>query len=195
MPRLPAAIAVGLLLALGAASSAFAHGEETLELGADRVRPGGSLEVRGDLGSGAAFDITLIAVDDLSRRLLTTVAASEEGHVQAYITIPLDVPAGDYLIEVTNDVTVMRSALTVAGAPVAGEEGQLTGRDEGLGIVPTAATGIPGTGATAAPAVVAPVHTEGSPLASLAILTLATGLAAASLIALRLVGRRRSAGS
>ena len=127
------AAVVPLILAVAPVA---AHGETFFQLGAERVQPGGSVEVRADLGAGEAFDLTLIGRGDGARRFLATLAATEEGHLQTYLTIPADVAAGEYLVEIAYDVTVLRAPLTVAGAPIAGEEGQLPGQDEGIGVLP-----------------------------------------------------------
>ena len=120
-----------LLVAFGS-SPVVAHGELTLELGAERIQPGGSIEVRGDLGNGEAFDVSLIAKADGSRRMIATIPAIEEGHFQAFVTIPADVAVGDYLVEVAVGVSVVRAPLTVAGSPVDGGDGAGPEQEEGL---------------------------------------------------------------
>jgi hypothetical protein len=127
-----AASLLGLLAVLAAGLPATAHGEDTLQLGAERIQPGGSIEVRGDLGSGEAFAVSLISGIDGSRRVITTIAATEEGHFQSYVTLPTDVPAGDYLLEVAVDGEEVRGPLTVAGSPFGGEEGAGPEQEEGL---------------------------------------------------------------
>jgi hypothetical protein len=128
-------LALGLLLASGAASSVAAHGEETLELGADRVQPGGSVEVRGDLGAGERFEVALISQADGSRRTLATIQAIEEGHFDTYVTIPPDAPSGAYLVEVTAqdvaDATTARVPFAIAGSRL-GPDGDRPDQAEGL---------------------------------------------------------------
>ena len=128
-------LVLGLLLASGAASSTLAHGEDTLELGADRVLPGGSLEVRGDLGAGERFEVALISQVDGSRRTIATILAIEEGHFDTYVTIPPDAPSGAYLVEVTGqdvaDAATARVRLAVVGSRL-GEGGDRPDQAEGV---------------------------------------------------------------
>jgi hypothetical protein len=130
-----AALIVGLVLGLGACPTAFAHGEETLELGAERVQPGGSVEVRGDLGAGQRFAVSLISRIDGSRRAIATIAATEEGHFDAYVTVPPDLRAGDYVLEVTAqevaDPAAARAPIAIVGSPVE-SEGERPDQAEGL---------------------------------------------------------------
>ena len=60
-----AAVVVLLALAVGPAA---AHGELFFQLGAERVQPGGTVELRADLGAGEAFDVTLISKPGVARR-------------------------------------------------------------------------------------------------------------------------------
>ena len=119
MDRLSVALGLVVFLMLGPGSVAVAHGERTIELGSDRVQPGGAVEVRADLGSGEMFEIALISKDDGSRRVISTVPATEDGHFHGYVTVPADVLPGDYLVEASADLAVARVQLTVAGAPIA----------------------------------------------------------------------------
>jgi hypothetical protein len=138
--------ALALLLALSGVASA--HGELILQLGAERIQPGGTVEVRGDLGQGESFEVALISRADGSRRLIATIPATEEGHFQSFVTVPADVPGGDYLVEVAVDLAVVRAPLTVAGAPVDGVGGGGPEQEEGL--LPVASSGVSATGAPGA---------------------------------------------
>jgi hypothetical protein len=128
-------LALGLLLAPGTGLSVFAHGEETLELGAERVQPGGSVEVRGDLGTGGRFGVALISKEDGSRWSLGTIAAVEEGHFDGYVTLPPDLPMGDYLVEVTAaeavDPATARAPIVIVGSAI-GPGGERPDQAEGL---------------------------------------------------------------
>jgi hypothetical protein len=189
------------------AGGATAHGQFMLQLGAERVQPGGAIEVRGDLGAGEAFEVALIAKADGGRRLIATIPATEEGHFLTYVTVPSDVPVGDYLLEVAVDLSVIRAPLTVAGSPITGEVGD--GPDHadplnqpmssGLGSGNGAGAGAPAAGPRGSGATTtggpsqAATRVGRSPIDG----ALVVGLAALASIALvggiRLIGRRRSA--
>ena len=125
-------IAIGLALTLGFVASTAAHEELLLQLSAERIQPGGTVEVRGDLGAGESFEVALIAQADGSRRVIATIPAIEEGHFQSFVVVPADMPAGDYLIEVAVDLTAVRAPLTIAGSPIGAEGGEGPEQEEGL---------------------------------------------------------------
>jgi hypothetical protein len=192
-----AALWAAVLVALGpGVGGALGHGELFFQLGAERIQPGGQVEIRADLGAGDAFEVTLVAKADGGRRILGTIPATEEGHLQTYLMIPADVPAGDYLVELAYDLTVLRAPLTVAGAPIdPGEGGQQPGQDDGFG-APS-----PSGGGAAVPVVpgssIVPasdgssVRGTRSAADGLLAVVLAGGGAAVLLATLRILGARR----
>lgn len=186
-----AAIAAATVVVAGGAG---AHGETFFQLGAERIQPGATVEVRADLGAGDAFEITLIAKSDGTRRSLGTVPATEEGHLEGYLTIPADVPAGDYLVELAYDVIVMRAPLTIAGAPVTGEQGGGPDRGDGL-LVPIGSAASAPSAAAASLAPSTPTSTRASrePIDGLLIAVIAIGGAALLVVGLRLANRSRGA--
>lgn len=191
--RLGAGAVAALALAFSAGSVA-AHGETYLQLGSERIQPGGQIEVRADLGAGDAFEATLISKADGSRRILGTLPATEEGHLQTYLTIPADVPAGDYLVELAYDLTVLRAPLTVAGAPITGgEDGQQPGQDDGFGAAPSMTGGAlpaaPSAGPIASGEAPASVRGRRDGIEGLAIVAIAGGAAAGLLAVIRFVRR------
>jgi hypothetical protein len=113
------------------AAPAFAHGELIFQLGAERIEPGGSVEIRGDVGAGTSVEIVLIGKSDGSRRSLGTLADFEDGHFQGYVTIPADVAVGEYLLEAGTESIAVRAPLVVAGAAIVGG-GERPGQDEPL---------------------------------------------------------------
>lgn len=170
-----------------------------LELGSERIQPGGSIEVRGDLGVGDVFEVALIAKADGSRRLIATIPAVEEGHFQSYVTVPANVPVGDYLLEVAVDLSVVRAPLAVAGSPFGGEDGG--GPDQGDALVQPLGSGPAGSAAgglgTRSSDPVLPgrpqptsTTTDRSPLDGLLIIV-AAAVAIGGLGAFRLVARGR----
>ena len=183
MSCLRAALVLGLLVALGAGSRVLAHGEETLELGAERVQPGGTVEVRGDLGTGERFEVALISQVDGSRWVVGTIDALEEGHVDGYVTVPPETPAGDYFVEVTAegvvDAATMRARIAIAGSPI-GSDGERP--DQADGLPGPATSSFPGGGPAAVgvlPSRSGPVDAPAEPEVApnrLAIATVAAGV-------------------
>jgi len=173
-----------------------AHGELILQLGSERVAPGGVVEVRGDLGMGSTVQIVLISKADGSRRPIANLEDFEEGHFQEYVTIPPDVAAGDYLVEAGTDVVTVRAPLAIVGS-AAVEGGDRPDQGEPL-IVPNPTPGVGGALATQAAGaplggvvVGSPVR-EAWPLPPIGIAVVAVFAALALLAGLRLAGRRRS---
>jgi hypothetical protein len=204
--RLASIGVVAWLLVLSSGGPVSAHGELTLQLGTERIQPGGAIEVRGDLGSGESFEVALISMDDGSRRAIATIPAIEEGHFQSYVTIPPDISTGGYLVEVAAGVAVAQAPLTVAGSPVDDAGGRVPGQDEGL-IQPVpsgfgAGTGVGagadnasiGPGASSATGdTTQPATTPGrSRLDGLVVMAIAVLVAVSTLGGLRRAGRRRS---
>jgi hypothetical protein len=190
------AIAIAAALGFPGAIPVAAHGELILQLGSERVAPGGVVEVRGDLGMGNTVQIVLISKADGSRRLIATLADFEEGHFQQYVTIPPDVAAGDYLVEAGTDVVTVRAPLAIVGsAPVEG--GDRPDQGEPL-IVPNPTAGVGGALATQAAGaplggvVVGTPVREAWPLPPIGIAVVAVFAAIALLAGLRLAGRGRS---
>jgi hypothetical protein len=174
------------------ATSVTAHGQVTLQLGAERIEPGGSIEVRGDLGTGEVFEVALVAKADGSRRVIGTIPAIEEGHFQSYVTLPADVTAGDYLVEVAVDSTVARAPLTIAGVPIL-PGGEAPDRDEPLGAPIPSGLGPAADNDATVPGAGAPAGSERSPLEGVTVLSVALVLGIGLLALLRLAGLRRSA--
>ncbi len=187
---------------------AAAHGQLILQLGAERVQPGGTIEVRGDLGVGEAFEVALIAKADAGRRLIATIPAIDEGHFQAYVTIPADTPTGDYLVEVAVDLSVVRAPLTIVGSAIVGADGVGDGPDHAdplIGPMPSMLAGGTGPGAGGAPVArtsgasttgsTVPVSTRvgRSPIDGALIVGIAALASIALVGGLRIIGRRRSA--
>ena len=190
MPRVLIAIVGGLLLGTLSAVAAAGHGELVLQLGAERIQPGGTIEVRGDLGSGEAFQVALISKADGSRRAIATIPAVDEGHFQSFVTVPADLPSGDYLIEVAVDLVVMRAPLTVTGVPIAPDGGGRPEQEEGLIQPLPSASGAAGSFADGVEA--SPVPTaQPPPFDGPLIVAIATIAAIGLLVSIRLASRRR----
>jgi hypothetical protein len=117
------------------------HGELLFEVGPERVAPGGVIEVRGDFGAGDSVEIVMISRGDEARRSIATVVDFEEGHFQSYLTVPADLPAGDYVVAAVSETITMRAQLRVAGVPIL-PGGERPDQDEALiGALPSGRTG------------------------------------------------------
>jgi hypothetical protein len=116
---------------LAFAIAVTAHGGvPRLQLQADRINPGGSLELRGDMTGDEPVELTLEAGDG-STLALGSVEADWEGHFVTSVTIPADTAAGTYVVRVTSPFEEATTRIVVAGPPLQlGEEGQPLGQDE-----------------------------------------------------------------
>jgi hypothetical protein len=103
-----------------------------MQLGSERIQPGGTLGMRGDMGVGEQFQVALISATDGSRRVLGVIPAVEEGHFDTNIVIPTDVAAGDYLVEAGVDALATRAPLTIAGPPIVDGGGEAPDRANAL---------------------------------------------------------------
>ncbi len=169
------------MLWLATAPIVSAHGGvATLQLGAERVGPGGTIEVFGDMTSEGRVVLTLIAASDGATRPLATLVTTDDGHFQAFLVLPADLPGGIYSVAAGNGVDLARAPLVIAGPAAAGEEGQLPGQDEafagGGSAIPAATAAAPAVipPRTLTPASPAPL--VDGPLAVIVVL-LAVGLA------------------
>jgi hypothetical protein len=129
--RFLTASAIAAVIAIPGGVPVAAHGELVFQLGAERAAPGDVVEVRGDLGAGSTVEIVLISTADGTRHSIATLTDFEEGHFQAYVTIPADQPAGDYLVEAGTESIAVRAPLTIAGF-AAVEGGARPNQDEPL---------------------------------------------------------------
>jgi hypothetical protein len=198
--RLIVSAAVASAIVLWSAAPVAAPGELILQLSAERIQPGATIEVRGDLGTGEAFEVALVAKADGSRRLIGTITTVDEGHFQSYVTIPADAIPGDYLFEVAADLTVVRAPLTIAGSPI-DPGGGGDGPDRGDGLIVPLPSGFGAGGGANASNPTAPFSPSGgsgstragrSPIDGALVVGGAALLAIALLGVLRLTVRRRS---
>ena len=134
------------ILALSFASPALAHGDEPrLEISADRMNPGGVIEVRGvDFEFEEVVALALIGSE--VEIPLGEITADTEGIFLQIVTLPVDLNEGTYQFRaITDDHEILSPALFVPGPPMMNEEGEGGHRDEEeplLGPVPTYAPGV-----------------------------------------------------
>ena len=176
------------------ASQAGAHGGiPTLQLTADRINPGGSVELRGDMTGDEPVALSLQAGDG-SMLALGRIETDWEGHFVASVAIPADVAAGTYIVRVTSPFEEATTRLVVAGPPLLPEaEGQPLGRDEALagpGSVATAPAGQAATQWTPPPGADSTVRVIGAVIVVALVLLFAFGFGT---IARRRTRRTRSA--
>jgi hypothetical protein len=120
-------------------ASVSAHGGvPTLQLNTDRINPGGTVELRGDMTGDEPVELSLQAADG-STLALGSIETDWEGHFVAALTMPIDVAAGTYVVQVKSPFEEATTKVVVAGPPLAQEgEGQPLGRDEALAGQPIA---------------------------------------------------------
>ena len=128
-----AALASVLAWILVVAGPAAAHGGvPTLQLQEDRINPGGSAELRGDMTGDEPVDVSLQAGDG-STLALGRIETDWEGHFVTAVTIPADIAAGTYIVRVTSPLEEATTRLVIGGPPLLPEaDGQPLGRDEAL---------------------------------------------------------------
>ena len=128
------------LFALLSAKTVFAHGSEPrLEISLERINPGGVMEVR-----GVDFDydepVSLALMRSEIQIPLTEIIADGEGVFTQVVTLPPDLPAGEYNFQARSDHHVIMSpTITVWGAAIEdGESNYVEDQsDLELGPVPT----------------------------------------------------------
>ena len=129
---LPVAIAVGLLLSLGAGLAAMAHegsGEETLEVEPSSVTAGDSVVLAGS-GLEPNDERVIVLVGEHDTLHLTEVETDAEGMFNLELTIPNHLPSGTYELRAIGDetltvplaVTATTGATEASGAPNAATE-------------------------------------------------------------------------
>lgn len=133
---LPAALLA--VLAAGLPGSAAGHdGIVGVFVEPDVASPGGAIVVYGDnVSTDDPIQVDLIA--GASRILLASTATDGEGHFAIGATLPTDLVAGTYAIEVNGASGVqMTDWLQVDGSAIFdGQQGGPVGRDEGLPTLP-----------------------------------------------------------
>jgi hypothetical protein len=126
------------LAAIGLPSSATGHdGIVGVFVEPDHVNPGGAIVVYGDnVSTDDPIQVDLVAGS--IRIPLAATATDGEGHFTIGATLPTDLAAGTYAIEVNGSSGVhMTDWVQVGGAPIFdGEQGGPAGRDEGLPTLP-----------------------------------------------------------
>jgi hypothetical protein len=140
--RIGVALAMLAIWLVALAAAAQAHGgTATLQLPTPRINPGGTLELLGDMTGEGPVDLYLIASDSVVRSL-GSANADADGHFQAFIALPRDLPTGSYAVTARSAIDQATSRLIIDGIPVpVGDEGQLPGRDDvfaGSGVEPQA---------------------------------------------------------
>ena len=188
-------IVIVLLLSLFVVPRASAHGRTPrLEISAERMNPGGVLDIR-----GVEFDYEELVTLSIERQgiivSLGEVNADLEGIFIHTIVLPSDLPAGEYKIRgVTEHHDVLSPVFSVQGQVVAGEGGGQGERDDDDGLLAPMPTYAPGVvpGAVAQPTSAAQPVPEQTPT-SRGSSTLLLGLSILLVLGAFLVARRRAA--
>ena len=173
------AVAIACLTTVAAGSVAAHGGVPILQAVVERVNPGGTLDLMGDMTSEGSVEILLVAPAEAVVWHLAPVEADHEGHFRAFLVVPADVPAGDYRVRATMATEEASTMVVVAGPPIV-EGGELPGQDEALAGVPPDLSKVSPSSAGALPAL-APERAAG-PDIGLAAAALALGVALAAVL-------------
>lgn len=151
-----------ILLAFLVTQTVSAHGDDPrIEINTDKLNPGSVLDIRGvDFEFEEAVTVSLSGAQ--SEISFGTVLADVEGVFLLFITLPVDLPEGTYVIRATTDDHVVESPpITVSGMAImeGGGQGERAEEDALLAPMPTYA---PGVSSTAVPQAVV-VESEPAP--------------------------------
>jgi hypothetical protein len=176
-----------LFFTLPSARTAFAHGgDPRLEISVERINPGGVVEVR-----GVEFDYDEPVVLSLMRSKiqipLTEIIADGEGVFTQIVTVPSDLPTGEYNFQARSDHHVIMSAtITVWGAAIEDQESNYVEdqSDLELGPVPTFVPNLAPTPLPQTAALEPPVTKKNS---STLIYSILAGVAILALLSIRIL--------
>ncbi len=184
-----------VICCLSFVSPAFAHGQTPrLEISAERLNPGGVLDIR-----GVEFDYEEVVTLYLERQgivvQLGQIVADLEGIFIYTIVLPVDLPAGEYMIRgVTEHHDVLSPVLTVQGPAILSEGSGQGERDEDdslLAPMPTYAPGVVPGGVEQSTQAAEPIP-EQAPVSGLSPILL-LGLSIVLVLSVFFVFRQRSA--
>jgi hypothetical protein len=116
-----------------------------------QVNPGGTVEVRGD-NLGADEEVTISLVVGGKATDLGVGTSDGEGHLELFVTIPVDVPAAGYgLMGRTASGSIARGTFTVAGPPIVDQGGGDPYERGPIGTLPPAPQQQPAGGGQSSP--------------------------------------------
>jgi hypothetical protein len=139
-----------LFLIFCLAQPVYAHGDEPrLEINAERIHPGGIIDVRG-VGFELEELVSLSLIGEGLELPLGEIAADQEGIFLHTVALPADLAEGVYHFRaITDDHQIASPMLTVSGEPIL-SEGSEPLRDEEDGLLAPMPTFAPGVTPTAA---------------------------------------------
>jgi hypothetical protein len=178
-------------LIIGASGAAAHGGVPILQLAAERINPGGTLDVRGDMTIEGPVELLLVAPAEAYVWSLGTVEADFEGHFRVFLAIPTDIPQGTYRVRARMESEEAATEVVIAGLPVGGDEGQLPGQDEALAGAGAADSPLASAGAPGEVTQAAPVQSPEEP-PNVILLAGVVGVAIISALLLGAIARRRS---
>lgn len=184
-------IAIAIVLAFTFVHPTLAHsGQPRLEISAERMNPGGVVDVR-----GVEFDYEQSVTLYLERTgivvQLGEVVTDLEGVFVYIAVLPVDLPEGVYNIRAaTSHHDVLSPALTVQGAPILAEGGGQGERDEDDGLLAPMPTFAPGVTSTPLPqtAALEPPASKGS--STTLIYSILAGVVILALLSIRILKKR-----
>lgn len=171
------------------AQPAFAHGgDPRLEISVERINPGGVIEVR-----GVEFDYDEPVVLSLMRSKiqipLMEITADGEGVFTQIITLPADLPTGEYNFQARSDHhTTMSPKIVVWGAADNQEDNAVRDHsDLALGPVPTFAPAVSSTPLPQTAALEPPASDKST---TTLIVSVVAGVAILALLSRRILKKR-----
>lgn len=188
-------VIIVFVLSLLIVTNAAAHGgTPRLEISAERLSPGETLQIRG-VDFEYDQEVTIALIGSQVEIPVGTVIADVEGVFIQNIILPVDLAAGSYAVRArTYDHVVISPLITVWGTPITDE--QETGiRDQSdlqLGPIPTVADA-PVAATAAAPVAAAPVETPAVSSGWGTNILVLSGLMVLAILVVLAFGKKRSA--
>ena len=182
--------AIVFILALSCPQPVFAHGgEPRLEISLERINPGGVIEVRGvDFDYDETVELSLMRSE--IQIPLIEVTADGEGVFTQIITLPADLPTGEYNFRAKSEHhMVMSPTIVVWGVAVQDQEDNAI-RDQSdvqLGPLPTFAPSVASTPLPQA-AALEPPASKGS--STTLITSILAGVVILALLSIRILKKR-----
>lgn len=180
-----------LLMSLFVVPSASAHGRTPrLEISAERMNPGGVLDIR-----GVEFDYEELVTLYMERQgivvSLGEINADLEGIFIRTIVLPADLPAGEYAIRgVTEHHDVLSPTFTVQGSPISNEGGGQGERDDDDGLLAPMPTLAPGVSSTSLPQTTTAVRPVSRRISTLLIASILLGVGFVTLLSKKFFRKR-----
>jgi hypothetical protein len=108
---------LAVLLSLGLAGIAFAHGGPGITITPTSAMPGDTVAVTAAEVSSPNGDVTITIIGNGVNTVLPMQKASDDGDFEGNITIPSTLVAGSYQVQVTGDKASLTGDIDISAAP------------------------------------------------------------------------------